>query len=114
MADITVTGTPSFSAMTCAGTTWCTLPPVPAASTWAWPIPTGAKWKAMSWDAILRRAATRCPASSGYDGIGSYSAPDHDDETEMQVGLIIHDAKGVMVYKATDTVNVGDYIKVPN
>jgi len=82
--------------------------------TWAWTIPTGSDWEAMGWDDILNRAATRCPASSGYDGLGSYSGPDHDNGSPIQVGFIVHENEQVMVFKASDTVNVGDYIKVPN
>lgn len=80
---------------------------------WAWPIATGSDWNAMGWDAICNRAATRYPAIGEYDGMGTHSTPDDTDETEIQVGFTVHENEEVMVFKATDTVNVGDFIKVP-
>lgn len=78
---------------------------------WAWNIPTGSDWEAMGWADLCNRAAYRVAPLRGYDGMGSYSVPG-DSPVAIQVGFIVHENEEVMVFKATDTVNVGDYIKV--
>ena len=80
---------------------------------WDWPIPTGSDWDTMGWDAMLDRAAERVAPVLGYDGMGSYSALG-TSSVAIQIGFVIHENEEVMVFKATDTVNMGDYIKVPN
>jgi len=78
---------------------------------WPWTIPTGSDWTAMGWDALMNRAAQRVAPARSYDGLGSHSVPG-SSPTAIQVGFVVHNNEELMVFKASDTVNVGDFIKV--
>lgn len=73
---------------------------------------TASRWRTKGLSKMLNTTVFRAVAVRTSDGIGTSTVP-ATTETEMTVGLPRFKADPVMAFLESDTVLVGDYIRVP-